>query len=210
MTINSGIASYQSTLASMQATSNKAVNEVSEDTTTETATATTATKTAKTDTLELSNDAQLRSMADTIIQDAQTAKLTNMTNLLDGMLGKQSESSSASSNYMSSTSTMSATQAAYNISDEGDYGVSAVADRLMNMAMSMAGDDPEMMEKMKDAVIKGFEAAGLKFDKDGNATGLPQVSLDTFTEVMQRFDYAIANNNSLEGYQYDSSQYYAS
>lgn len=210
MTINSGIASYQSTLASMQGSSNKAVNEVSEDTTSETTTTAAATTTANTDTFELSNDAQLRSMADTIIQEASTAKLTNFTSLLDGMLSKQSDSSSASSNYMSSTSTMSATQAAYNISDEGDYGVSAVADRLMNMAMAMAGDDPEMMETMKEAVIKGFEAAGLEFDKDGNATGLPQVSIDTFTEVMQRFDYAIENNNSLEGYQYDSSQYYAS
>lgn len=73
------------------------------------------------------------------------------------------------------------------ISEGGAYSVTAVADRIMTMAKAIAGDDPDKMQKMRDAVEKGFAQAGLDFSK-ATKSDLPQISKDTYTEVMKRFD----------------------
>jgi len=73
------------------------------------------------------------------------------------------------------------------ISEGGAYSVNAVADRIMTMATAIAGDDQDKLQQMRDAVEKGFEKAGLVF-KNATKSDLPQISKDTYTEVMKRFD----------------------
>lgn len=78
------------------------------------------------------------------------------------------------------------------ISEDGMWGVDAVATRLMDMAMALSGGDPSKAELLRDAVQKGFAAVG---DLDS----LPQVCQDTYTETMKRFDYWV-EKGSLDGY----------
>ncbi len=73
------------------------------------------------------------------------------------------------------------------ISEGGAYSVNAVADRIMTMATSIAGDDPAKLQQMRAAVEKGFSQAGLDFNKATNSD-LPQICKDTCSEVMKRFD----------------------
>ena len=73
------------------------------------------------------------------------------------------------------------------IAEGGAYSVNAVADRIMTMAKAIAGDDPKKLQQMRDAVEKGFSQAGLDFNK-ATKSDLPQISKDTYTEVMKRFD----------------------
>jgi len=73
------------------------------------------------------------------------------------------------------------------IAEGGAYSVNAVADRIMTMAKAIAGDDPDKIQQMRDAVEKGFSQAGLDFNK-ATKSDLPQISKDTYTEVMKRFD----------------------
>lgn len=73
------------------------------------------------------------------------------------------------------------------ISEGGEYSVGKVADRIMTMATALAGDDPDKLQKMRDAVEEGFSQAGLDF-KNATKTDLPQICQDTYTEVMKRFD----------------------
>ncbi|MBU3109943.1 hypothetical protein [Clostridium lacusfryxellense] len=73
------------------------------------------------------------------------------------------------------------------IEEGGAYSVTGVADRIMTMAMSIAGDDPAKIQQMRDAVEKGFSEAGLDFNKATNSD-LPQICKDTCSEVMSRFD----------------------
>lgn len=73
------------------------------------------------------------------------------------------------------------------ISEGGAYSVNAVADRIMTMAAAIAGDDQDKIQQMRDAVEKGFAQAGLYF-KSATKSDLPQISKDTYTEVMSRFD----------------------
>lgn len=80
------------------------------------------------------------------------------------------------------------------ISPGGAYSVDAVADRIFNMAASIAGDDPEMLEKMRNAVIKGFKDAGVEF-KQTTGKGLPDISNQTYDEIMKRFNEKAAELN---------------
>ncbi len=73
------------------------------------------------------------------------------------------------------------------ISEGGAYSVEAVADRIMTMAKYFAGDDPEKLQQMREAVEKGFKEAGMDF-KSATNSDLPQICQDTIAEVMKRFD----------------------
>ena len=73
------------------------------------------------------------------------------------------------------------------IEEGGAYSTNAVADRIMTMAIAIAGDDPKKIQQMRDAVEKGFSQAGLEFNKATNSD-LPQICTDTQAEVMERFD----------------------
>lgn len=81
--------------------------------------------------------------------------------------------------------TPEAAQAA--ITEGGPYSVNAVADRIMNMATAIAGDDKDKLQKMRDAVEEGFSQAGSIF-KEATTNDLPQICKDTYTEIMSRFD----------------------
>lgn len=78
--------------------------------------------------------------------------------------------------------------AAKAVSDDGDWGVNAVATRIFDMASAIAGNDPEKLEKMRAAVEEGFSQAGVIWN---NATGLdkmPEITNKTYDEIMSRFD----------------------
>lgn len=81
------------------------------------------------------------------------------------------------------------------ISEGGPYSVNAVADRIMTMAKALAGDDPNKLQQMRDAVEKGFKEAGFDFKKATNSD-LPQICQDTCKEVMKRFDELQNKSNS--------------
>lgn len=73
------------------------------------------------------------------------------------------------------------------ISDGGAYSVEKVADRIMGLAETLANGDLERLSVLKEAVIKGFEAAGADFKSVTNDE-LPQICHDTYAEIMKRFD----------------------
>lgn len=78
--------------------------------------------------------------------------------------------------------------AAKAVSDEGEWGVNAVATRVFDLASAIAGNDPEKLDKMRAAVEEGFKQAGVVWN---NATGLdkmPEITEKTYNEIMARFD----------------------
>ncbi len=81
------------------------------------------------------------------------------------------------------------------ISKGGAYSVNAVSDRIMKLAHAIAGDDPDKIQEMRDAVEKGFEQARKVF-KGATNSELPQISKDTYTEIMNRFDKWQNKDNS--------------
>lgn len=83
------------------------------------------------------------------------------------------------------------------ISEGGAYSVNAVADRIMTMATSLAGNDQNKLQQMRKAVEKGFAQAGLEFNSV-TKSDLPQICKDTYKEIMNRFDKLQNKNNSWE------------
>ncbi len=78
--------------------------------------------------------------------------------------------------------------AAKAVAEGGEWSVDAVAGRIFDMASKIAGDDPEKLSFLRDAVEQGFKEAGLTWT---NATGLqdmPEITSKTYDEVMSRFD----------------------
>ena len=72
------------------------------------------------------------------------------------------------------------------ISEGGFYSIDSVSTRIMDMAMALAGDNPEKIALMRDAVTKGFgqAAKSLHLKEDD----MPEITKDTYAEVMKRFD----------------------
>lgn len=73
-------------------------------------------------------------------------------------------------------------QAEAEIGPEGYYGVEKTADRLVEFAKAVSGGDPAKIEKLKEAVKKGFEMAKEALGE------LPEISQKTYDRVMEKFD----------------------
>ena len=57
-----------------------------------------------------------------------------------------------------------------------------------NLASAIAGGDPEKLEQMRAAVEKGFEQAGMTWKDATGQSKLPEISNQTYNEIMNRFD----------------------
>ncbi|NLM19311.1 MAG: hypothetical protein GX217_04720 [Clostridiaceae bacterium] len=76
-------------------------------------------------------------------------------------------------------------RAAASIAEGGEYSVDAVASRILDMAKSLSGGDKSKISLLREAVIKGFEAAGMELN---GGAGLPEICNQTYDEIMKRFD----------------------
>lgn len=74
------------------------------------------------------------------------------------------------------------------VGEGGDYSVDAVAGRIFDMAKAIAGDDPEKLKAMQDAVEEGFKQAGLAWKETLGTDKMPQITQDTHAEITKRFD----------------------
>ena len=87
------------------------------------------------------------------------------------------------------------------VGEGGDYSVDAVAGRIFDMAKAIAGDDPEKLKAMQDAVEEGFKQAGLAWKDTMGTDEMPQITQDTHDEINKRFDelYAKLTGAAAEG-----------
>lgn len=69
------------------------------------------------------------------------------------------------------------------IAEDGYWGVNQTSDRILDFAKALSGGDPDKMEEMKNAFIKGFKQATGTWGKD-----LPSISSKTYDAVMEKFD----------------------
>ena len=74
------------------------------------------------------------------------------------------------------------------VAEGGYFSVEAVSERLLGFARAFAGDDPERIELMREAFVRGFEAAEAQW-----GGRLPDISHDTFAAVMAGFDDMLTN-----------------
>ena len=85
--------------------------------------------------------------------------------------------------------------AAKAVGEGGDWSVDAVSTRIFDLATALAGNDPEKLSAMRAAVEEGFKQAGATWT---NATGMqdmPEITKNTYNEIMSRFDQQASKLN---------------
>lgn len=75
------------------------------------------------------------------------------------------------------------------ISDDGEFGIKAVSDRLVDFAISVSGGDKTKFSMLKTAIKDGFAAA-----REALGGYLPDICLETYNETMRKLE-AWANEN---------------
>ena len=85
-------------------------------------------------------------------------------------------------------------KAAQAISEDGEWGVKAVATRIMDMAVALSGGNTEKLSVLRDAVEKGFAAAEKQWGGK-----LPSITQQTHKEIDNRFNYW-EKYGTLDGY----------
>ena len=78
---------------------------------------------------------------------------------------------------------ISQTEAQELIADDGYFGVEQTSDRIVELAIGIAGGDPSRLEAIKEGVEKGFQEA-----LDAFGGSLPDISYDTYDSVMEKLD----------------------
>lgn len=78
--------------------------------------------------------------------------------------------------------------AAKAIAPGGAWSVDAVSTRVFDLATAIAGNDPEKLSQMRAAVEDGFKQAGMTWNKLTGQDNMPEISKQTYTEIMSRFD----------------------
>lgn len=82
-------------------------------------------------------------------------------------------------------------QAKEDISEDGYWGVKQTSERIFSFALALTNGDEKQMEKMVSAVEKGFSLATKAWGKE-----LPQISSDTHSAIMDKFDNWFKENGS--------------
>ncbi|MCI8585803.1 MAG: hypothetical protein HFI92_07900 [Lachnospiraceae bacterium] len=135
------------------------------------------------------------------LKDDLNNQMSRFTNMMTQMFQKQGITANlsqgndfwrfmASGNYTVDEKTKADAQAA--ISEDGYWGVSQTSQRIFDFAHALAGDDPEKMKEMQEAVEKGFKQAGEAWGGD-----LPSICGDTHTAVSKLFDDYYAQNGAV-------------
>lgn len=86
-------------------------------------------------------------------------------------------------NALNSIDGLTKEEAIQNISEDGEWGVEATAQRLFDFAQALSGGDPEKAELLRKAVQDGFKDAERVWGGK-----LPDISQQTYDRTMELFD----------------------
>lgn len=75
------------------------------------------------------------------------------------------------------------------ISEDGYWGVEKTSDRIIEFATALTGGDPDKIESMRDAFLKGYKQAEKTWGGE-----LPEISKKTYDAVLKKFDDLAAGN----------------
>jgi hypothetical protein len=128
---------------------------------------------------------QSRKLSSSDIETIKTAadqKYANLRALVEQMLKGQTKASGKTSRSQSS-SLHAVDPAQQAISEDGEFGVKAVSDRIVKFAIAISGGDKAKYDELKASIDKGFQQA----TKSLGGT-LPDISQQTYKEVMRKLD----------------------
>ncbi|MBU8912176.1 MAG: hypothetical protein KOO65_12980 [Desulfobacterales bacterium] len=78
------------------------------------------------------------------------------------------------------------------ISENGYLGVEQTSDRIVQFAISLAGNDSKKLEEMKAAIDEGFQMASKAL-----GGSLPEISQKTYNAIMEKLDTWVESFNEV-------------
>ncbi|MBR5970782.1 MAG: hypothetical protein IK016_10635 [Lachnospiraceae bacterium] len=118
------------------------------------------------------------------------ARVQQFRDMIQKMFGQQAKTSDladgiwqklASGDFTVDAATKAQAQA--DVSEDGYWGVKQTSERILDFAKTLAGNDPEKLEKMRSAFEKGYKQAEKTWGGE-----LPEISRKTYDAVMKGFD----------------------
>lgn len=122
----------------------------------------------------------------------QENRAASMQNLVEKLLGKQKGTFDlANSTNLAATfrqavqfaSPEDIAKAQADIAEDGYWGVNKTSDRLVSMAIALAGGDTDKADELKNAITKGFKKATAAWGEK-----LPQLCQDTYDAAMKKMN----------------------
>ena len=164
-------------------------------------------KKADVDTFVKSGEAvsgETKKLSATDLQKYQEQREQSFTKMINDIVSKQANAGKKAEQLAKkgltkdffSDLTVQALAAKQSIGEDGEWGVNAVATRIMDMCVALSGGDSSKVEEMRAAVDKGFKQAMGQW-----GSSLPSICSQTHDEINKRFDYW-KQNGSLDGYEY--------
>lgn len=126
------------------------------------------------------------------LKSEQESRYQSLKNLVETMMGKQAKTFSmaqedeiwqflASGDY--TVTEAAKVQAQKDISEDGYWGVKQTSQRLFDFASALAGDDPDRMKQMQEAMQKGYGQAEKAWGRE-----LPEISSQTLDAANRLFE----------------------
>jgi hypothetical protein len=117
---------------------------------------------------------------DALVENADRT-FAGLRDLVRQMLLKQNEA--AGKHKPEKIELPSAGEATLSISEDGEFGIKAVSDRIVNFAIAVSDNDPTKLAQLKESIDKGFAAAEKSFGGK-----LPDICYQTHDEIMKKLD----------------------
>lgn len=114
------------------------------------------------------------------IRSAAEQAYANLRALVEQLLKDQNKSREKAQG-VSGVSGVNEAQKA--VSEDGEFGVKAVSDRIVQFAIAISGGDRTKYETLKAAIDKGFQQASKALGGE-----LPAISQQTYNEVMRKLE----------------------
>jgi hypothetical protein len=114
------------------------------------------------------------------LKAAADQRYESLLALVKQLLRKQGEASKRAAG-IDNPQSVSEAQAA--ISEDGEWGVKAVSDRIVQFAIAISGGDKSKYETLKAAIDKGFQQAAKALGGE-----LPGISQETYKETMRKLE----------------------
>ncbi len=119
--------------------------------------------------------AQLRAQADRSTEILKS--------LVEKLILKQGSSSSLTQSLLNITNPTETQDAQAAVAQDGEYGIEAVSDRLVDFAKAISGNDKSKLSEMKAAIDEGFAQAKKSWGGE-----LPDICRQTYDKTMEKLD----------------------
>lgn len=106
-----------------------------------------------------------------------------LKSLVEKLILKQGSTANLTQSLLNITNPSDTQDAADSIAEDGEYGIEAISDRLVDFAKAISGSDKSKLSELKDAIDEGFSQATKAWGGE-----LPGICRQTYDRTMEKLN----------------------